>query len=45
VVTAAQRRRESLKSPAKTIDEHLDMLEKEGLAQATSILREFMIGE
>jgi hypothetical protein len=43
VVAAAQRHRESLKSPAKTIDEYLAMLEKEGLAQATSILREYMI--
>ena len=42
---AAQRHRESLKNPAKTAEEYLDMLEKEGLTETVSLLREYMLAE
>lgn len=45
VMTAAQRHRESLKNPAKTVEEYLEMLEREGLTETVSVLREYMIAE
>ncbi|MGA8028632.1 MAG: PIN domain-containing protein [Bryobacteraceae bacterium] len=42
VVEAAVRHRESLKSPAKTIEEYLRTLETQGLTQTVSVLREYM---
>ena len=42
VAEAARNHRESLKNPAKTIDEYLDTLEALGLTQTVSVLREFM---
>jgi hypothetical protein len=42
VVKAAQDHRESLKNPPKTVDVYLDTLEKQGLTQTVSVLREFM---
>jgi predicted nucleic acid-binding protein len=44
VVDAARRHRESLKNPAKTTKEYLEMLEAEGLTETVAILREYMIG-
>src|SRR5215471_2134432 len=38
VLAAAQRHRESLKNPAKTVEEYLEMLEGEGLAETVAIL-------
>jgi hypothetical protein len=45
VVEAAQRHRESLRNPAKTVEEYLEMLEKEGLTATVAILREYMTTE
>lgn len=45
VIAAAQRHRESLKNPAKTVEEYLEMLEREGLAQTVSALRDSMVAE
>jgi predicted nucleic acid-binding protein len=45
VMTAAQRHRESLKNPAKTVEEYLEMLEREGSTETVSVLREYMIAE
>jgi predicted nucleic acid-binding protein len=45
VIAAAQRHRESLKNPAKSVVEYLEMLEREGLTQTVSMLREYMIVE
>lgn len=45
VIEAVRRHRESLKSPAKTVEEYLEMLEKEGLTETVAILREYMTGE
>jgi predicted nucleic acid-binding protein len=42
VVVAAQEHRESLKNPAKTIQQYLKTLETQGLAQSASLLRELM---
>lgn len=44
VIAAAQRHRESLKNPAKTTEEYLEMLEREGLAQTIAALRDYMLG-
>jgi hypothetical protein len=41
-MTAAGRHRESLKNPAKTIEEYLEMLEREGLALTVAVLRDYM---
>jgi len=43
VIAAAERHRESLKNPAKTIGEYLEMLEREGLTQTVSVLRDYMV--
>jgi hypothetical protein len=45
VLAAAQRHRESLKDPAKTVVEYLEMLEREGLAETVAILRDYMVAE
>lgn len=45
VIDAARRHRESLKKPAKTIEEYLLTLETQGLTQTASVLREYMIAE
>ena len=45
VIEAAQRHRESLRSPAKTVEEYMEMLEKEGLTETVTILREYMSAE
>jgi len=42
VAGAAQDHRLSLKNPAKTIEEYLNMLEARGLTQTVSMLREYM---
>lgn len=43
VIAAAERHRESLKKPTKTIVEYLEMLEREGLTQTVAGLRDYMI--
>lgn len=45
VIEAAQRHRESLKNPAKTVEEYLEMLEREGLTETVAVLREYMVAE
>ena len=45
VIEAVQRHRESLRSLAKTVEEYLEMLEKEGLTETVAILREYMAAE
>jgi hypothetical protein len=42
VVAAAQDHRQSLKNPPKTVPEYLDTLERQGLTQTVSVLREHM---
>jgi predicted nucleic acid-binding protein len=42
VVEAARRHRESLKKPARTVEEYLLTLETQGLTQTVSVLREYM---
>jgi predicted nucleic acid-binding protein len=39
VIAAARRHRESLKNPAKSAEEYLEMLERDDLAQTASVLR------
>jgi hypothetical protein len=41
VCAAAKRQRESLKHPPKSVEEYLDALERQGLAQTASALRQF----
>jgi len=43
VTMAAERHRTSLKNPPKTIEEYLEMLEREGLTHTVSVLRDYMI--
>ena len=43
VVEAARRHLESLKNPAKTVEEYLRTLETQGLTQTVSVLRECML--
>ncbi|MEO7146235.1 MAG: PIN domain-containing protein [Bryobacteraceae bacterium] len=43
VVAAAQNHRESLKNPPKTVAEYLETLERQGLTQTPSVLREHML--
>jgi hypothetical protein len=38
---AAKRQRESLRKPAKTVEEYLESLERQGLAKTVSVLRRF----
>ena len=42
VPSAARAHRESLKNPPKTESEYLDTLERQGLAQTVSVLREYI---
>jgi hypothetical protein len=42
VVAAADTHRQSLRNPPKTVQEYLDTLERQGLTQTVSVLREFM---
>ena len=42
VVTAAQNHRQSLKNPTKTVAVYLETLERQGLTQTVSVLREYM---
>lgn len=42
VVAAAQNHRQSLKNPPKTVAEYLETLERQGLTQTVSVLREYM---
>lgn len=41
VLAAAESHRQSLKNPPRTIDEYLETLERQGLAQSASALRQF----
>lgn len=45
VIEAARRHRESLKNPAKTVEEYLEMLEKEGLTETAAVLRDYAGGD
>jgi predicted nucleic acid-binding protein len=42
VLAAAQAHRQSLKNPPKTVAEYLGTLERQGLTQTVSVLREYM---
>jgi hypothetical protein len=42
VVAAAQNHRQSLKNPAKTAAEYLETLERQGLTQTVSVLRDYV---
>jgi predicted nucleic acid-binding protein len=42
VVAAAQNHRHSLKNPPRTVAEYLETLERQGLTQTVSVLREYM---
>jgi hypothetical protein len=42
VLEAAQDHRQRLKRPSKTVSEYLDTLERQGLAQSVSLLRDYM---
>ncbi|MDZ4801704.1 MAG: PIN domain-containing protein [Bryobacteraceae bacterium] len=42
VVAAAENHRQSLKNPSKTVSEYLETLERQGLTQTVSVLRESM---
>jgi len=42
VVSAARTHRESLNNPPKTESEYLDTLERQGLTQTVSVLREYI---
>jgi hypothetical protein len=42
VLSAARAHRESLKNPPKTESEYLDTLERQGLTQTVSVLREYI---
>ena len=44
VIDAVQRHRDSLKNPAKTAEQYLEMLDAEGLTETVAILREHIIG-
>jgi predicted nucleic acid-binding protein len=43
VLAAAENHRQSLKNPAKTLDEYLKTLERQGLTQTVSVLRQYML--
>ena len=43
VVAAAQNHRQSLKNPPKTVAEYLETLDRQGLTQTASVLREYML--
>jgi len=42
VVAAVQNHRQSLTNPQKTVAEYLETLERQGLTQTVSVLREYM---
>ena len=42
VVAAAENHHQSLKNPPKTVSEYLETLERQGLTQTVSVLREYM---
>jgi len=42
VVAAAQNHRNSLRNPPKTVDEYLATLERQGLTQTVSVLRQLL---
>jgi hypothetical protein len=42
VVAAAENHRQSLKNPPKTVSEYLETLERQGLTQTVTVLREHM---
>jgi predicted nucleic acid-binding protein len=42
VAAAAQNHRQSLQNPAKTVDEYLETLDRQGLMQTVPVLREYM---
>jgi hypothetical protein len=42
VLSAARAHRESLRNPSKTESEYLEMLERQGLTQTVSVLREYI---
>ena len=42
VVAAAENHRQSLKNPPNTVSEYLETLERQGLTQTVSVLREYM---
>lgn len=42
VLSAARAHRESLKNPPKTESEYLDALQRQGLTQTVSVLREYI---
>ena len=42
VLSAARAHRESLRNPPKTESEYLDTLERQGLTQTVSVLREYI---
>ena len=42
VLAAAQNHRQGLKNPTKTVAEYLETLERQGLTQTVSVLREYM---
>ena len=44
LVIDAAHHRESLRNPAKTAEQYLEMLEAEGLTETAAILREYLIG-
>lgn len=44
VLAAAQRHRESLRNPAKTVMEYVEMLERESLTETATVLRGYMVG-
>ena len=43
VVAAAENHRQSLKNPPKAVAEYLETLERQGLTQTVSVLREYML--
>ena len=42
VIAGAETHRQSLKNPPKTVSEYLETLERQGLTQAVSVLRDYM---
>lgn len=45
VIEASRRHRKSLKKPAKSVEEYLEMLEKEGLTETAAILRDYAVAD
>ena len=44
-VEAAENHRQSLKNPAKTMTEYIDIPESKKMPQTASVLREYMVGD